>query len=468
MSKFDDIKIPNNIDEVTKKAIKRGRDYKKRRKYTKIMIASIASIMIGLGGIGVGIMNPSIADSIPIVKKIIEYFSTGESLYQSDKKEFEKLGVDLNLTTKDQGIEFILDSASLDDNYLTIFYTIKSEKNIKEIDGIHEDPDFANPYIGGYIDGKDIIHLGQIESEAKFSSNNELKGMQKIDVSYIKIDNNIQVEFKIDEIFGIKGNWSVTAKIDKSKATKDTYRYEIDEDFLFERVVKLQEKSINAKNNINIERVIISPLANKIVINDKAENTNIYLNTAIGSDFALFDQNGKSLDVIDKGRSGPNPKTGISTNSTEFLKADKDTKSLTLVPLGFDESIKNHELEPQSIDELPIVFKTSMYGNVVLEDVQIADKEIRYTYYKDGVVPFTPHISFFDENKNEIIINGGLTKTAIDRKTGKYTAIWSFEDSEGSKRADISKLKDIRYISSTADNTIKLLYNQSMKIDLIK
>lgn len=76
----------------------------------------------------------------------------------------------------------------------------------------------------------------------------------------------------------------------------------------------------------------------------------------LGNSFALFDDKNNSLDVLDKGGSGVNTKTGIASNSYEFLKADKDTKSLTLVPISFDNSIENKELEPQSIGNLPIVF----------------------------------------------------------------------------------------------------------------
>ena len=64
---------------------------------------------------------------------IIDYFNeNNESLYLSDKKQFEKTSNNINLTTKDKGIEFTLDNISRDDNYITIFHTIKSEKNIKK------------------------------------------------------------------------------------------------------------------------------------------------------------------------------------------------------------------------------------------------------------------------------------------------------------------------------------------------
>lgn len=69
MSKFDEIKIPDNIDEVTKKAIKRGINYKKRNKYKKLMMVTAASI--GLI-VALGVSNPSLANNIPILGDIIE------------------------------------------------------------------------------------------------------------------------------------------------------------------------------------------------------------------------------------------------------------------------------------------------------------------------------------------------------------------------------------------------------------
>lgn len=466
MSKYNDIKIPDSIDEATKSAIKRGTNYKKKRKYKKIMIASISTIMIGTGIVGVGIMNPSIADSIPMIKKIIDYFNdNNESLYKSDKEQFEKLGVDVNLKTKDKGIEFTLDSSSIDDNYLTIFYTIKSDKNIKEMKDANKNAYFGKPFIDAYIDGKNIRHSGTFESEGKFSSDNELKGMDKIDVSYIKIDDNMNVKFETDKIFGINGNWSISTKIDKSKAAKDTYRYELDKDFVLNKTDNIGGKEKKVKNHVNIERVIISPLANKIVINEKIEGATAEWDpSTMSSSLALFDQDGKSLDVIGDGGSGSSPVTGVATNSIEFLKGTKNTKSLTLVPFGYDESIQDVQLEPKSIENLPIEFETSKYGKVILEDIKITDKEIRYTYYKDGVVPNAGHFSFFDKDKKEIIINGGNTRTAIDRKTGRYTAIWEFEN----YNTDTSKFKDIKSVSAGTDNSIKLLYDQQMKINLVK
>ena len=111
MSKFDNINIPDNLDEVTKKAINRGKNHKRKIRYRKIAVASLVVISIGI----VGIMNTSLADSIPIISKISQYFNDNiKSLYQSDKEDFEETGTDFDLTAEDKGIELTLDSVSID------------------------------------------------------------------------------------------------------------------------------------------------------------------------------------------------------------------------------------------------------------------------------------------------------------------------------------------------------------------
>lgn len=464
MSKFDEIKIPESIDELTKKAIKKGIDYKKKRKYKKIMIASFTSLIIGTGVIGVSLTNPAIADSIPMIQEIVDYFSHNEkSLYKSDKDDLENLGKDLNLTANDKGIEFTIDSVSADDNYITVFYTVKSDKNIKEINEYYKDPYCASPYIDAYIDGKSLVSRRTIEKEATYISDNELKGIQKIDVSYINLKNNTEVELRIDKIFKTEGNWNISAKIDKSKAISKTHNYKVNKTFKFNETQEYNGKKENIKHKVNIEKVIISPLANKIIINEKTDKSSKYWDPIMGSRFALFDENGKSLDIVDRLENRSDSLTGIATNSYEFLNANKDIKSLTLVPISYDENIKDKMLKPQSIDNLPIVFETSKYGKIIIEDIQITDKEMRFTYYKDGVVPYYLDLYFFDENDKEIQLNIPV-KESLDRYTGRYTTIFDMENYKKSA----SKIKDIKKVSTYTDNSMNLLYDKQMKFDLVK
>ena len=446
MSKFDDIKMTDNIDEVTKNAIRRGKTKKYQYKKVTKVAASIA------------VISTLTITTTFAVEYIIDYFNHNkQSLYLSDKNDFEKTSNNINLTVKDKGIEFTIDNISIDDNYIMVFHTSKRDKNINKID---KDAYLDNPIISTYMDGERIEESsGIIEHEATYISENELKGMQKIDVSSVNIDNNDEIVFRVNNIFGIEGNWEISLKVDKLKSVNNNYN--VNKDYTINQTYDYNNEKIDIKHNINVEKVTISPLANTIRINEKPTKVFKDWTPMLGNSFALFDDKNNSLDVLDKGGSGVNTKTGIASNSYEFLKADKDTKLLTLVPISFAHSVENKELEPQSIGNLPIVFETSEYGKVVIEDIKITDTEIKYTYYKDGVVPGYLTLWFYDEEGDEIDISSSV-KESLDRHTGRYTTILKLEGYEN----DISKIRKIKKVSTFSHSDMKLLYDQQIKIDL--
>ena len=156
------------------------------------------------------------------VEYIIDYFNQNkQSLYLSDKNDFEKTSNNINLAVKDKGIEFTIDNISIDDNYITVFHTSKIDKNINKID---KDAYLDNPIISTYMDGERIEESsGIIEHEATYISENELKGMQKIDVSSVNIDNNDEIVFRVNNIFCIEGNWEISLKVDKLKSVNNNY-----------------------------------------------------------------------------------------------------------------------------------------------------------------------------------------------------------------------------------------------------
>ena len=107
------------------------------------------------------------------------------------------------------------------------------------------------------------------------------------------------------------------------------------------------------------------------------------------------------------------------------------------------------------------VFETSEYGKIVIEDIKITDTEIKYTYYKDGVVPGYLTLWFYDEEGDEIDISSSI-KESLDRHTGRYTTILKLEGYEN----DISKIRKIKKVSTFSHSDMKLLCNQQIKIDL--
>lgn len=451
LAKDEKLEIPKDIDNRLDEILYdiEEKRHRKNRPFKVAMLVAMISTLTITTAFG--------------IEHILEYFSHNKnSIYKPDENDFIKMGAVVNKTVKDKNIEFTVDNISMDDNYINIFYTVKSKKNIKKINEGYKDPYLANPIPYVFINGENITPAGFVEHEATYVSNKELKGMRKVDVSETNIKNGETLEIRVRDIFGKKGNWSVYVEADKIKAQNQTYNYDINKKATVNLDYDYEDKIVNIKHYLDIKKVSISPFASKITIKEKASTFFENWTPMLGNTFALFDENNKSLDIIDKGGSGPD-ENGESEESYEFLKADKDTKSLTLVPIEFDTRIENQDLEPQSIDNLPITFETSEYGKIIFEDIQISDKEIKYTYYKDGVVPYYPNFWFYDKHGNEIQVSS-LIKESIDRHTGRYTVIRKLEGLEN----DVKEIKSINKVSTFTDSNMKLRYDQQVKVDLKK
>lgn len=446
MSKYDDIKMPDNIDDITKNAISKGRKQKNIRKYKNIMVASIATLVVG-GGV-MGVINPSLADSIPIVKNIINYFDNNkDSRFKGDKHELEKTSKSLNLFVKDKGIEFKVNSISYDESCMTVFYTIKTDKSIKENYKVNENPLFAHPSIDLYINGKKVNSYSNPESESKYIGSNKLEGIYRFDMSGIAIKENDKVELKTDNIFDTDGNWNIATNLDKSKTNVDSHIYKVNKKFTI------------GETNYDIKEVIISPLGNKMLLQTSESNKE----NGLLSGFVLMDDKGKILNKIDNGSYGPDEKTGIATNSFEFIGANSSTKYLQAIPTKYIRFAEDKMSEPKSINRLPLIFKTSEVGKIKIDSFKITGDKVEFTYYKEGLVDNEIYLEYFDKNGNKVDFSG-LKDTYFDRKTGKYTETI---DLNGYKH-DEEKIKSISKISVSYVNDVELLKDKAIKIELNK
>ena len=415
-------KIDNKIDSVLKEINK-----PKVKGIKSMRVAVIAALIITFTSV-TGFA----------VEKVVKYFNYNKEsslIYSSD--DIEKISENINLKAKDKEIEFILDNISVDDNYINIFYTIKSDKNIKEANKN------SQPYMAIKVNGKEVEESHKSEYEAIFTSDNELKGMKRVNISSLDVKNKFKMDIYLSEIFNKSGNWLISTNVDKTKGAEKTIKYNVN-----------KKASINIggkKADITVDKVNISSLAGQIIISQKANKEKYFL----GEEFALFDQDGNSLDLITKGSVMYEDKT--STNSTEFIKANENTSKLTLVPIDYTKD-KPSILEAKSIDKLPLEFKLSEYGSLVVEDIKITDKNISFVSYNKGVCHTASEILLFDKDGKQIPLENSVSKKIVNRHTGKYTNIYEFN----------KPLKDYEKIAKVSfyNNNIKLLYDQKIDIEL--
>ncbi len=451
MAQSESWEIPDNIDSNISRLlndIDKPKKAKKKPLKVAVLVASISLFTI---------------TTAFAIENIIEYFNYNkESAYISSQEELTTLGNSVNLSIKENGIEFTIDSISVDANYINVFYTIKSDKTIEYYYKILDEKkpkeaDSAKPFIFAEIDGEPLKVSGINENEATYISENELKGMERINAVHHDIKNSFDIKIYTDEIFGEKGNWSISTKVDKSKAVEKTRQYNINKDIKIKESYDLDGKDVNITHKLNIDKITLSPFANQIVIKEKVNQIGDY-ELKIGGNFALFDDENNSLDILDKGLEVDDT-TGMANNTFEFLKANIDTKYLTFVPIGYTD-IQEEMIEPQDIDNLPIVLEMNEYGKIVIENIEITDKQIKYTYYKDGVVMGDPSLWFLDEEGKEIQFSYAIDR-AVNRHTGRHTITLSLEG-HNVKPSEIAKIKKI----TTYNNNIKLRYDESVKIEL--
>lgn len=400
------------------------------------------------------------------VGHIIDYFNINkDSSYISTKDELIELGTNVGLSTTDKSIEFTVDSISADDNYINIFYTLKSDKNIKEINEYYEESFFAMPFLDINVDGKEIWETTMTEQEGKYISDNELKCVRRLNISHEEVKDKFDITVSTDKIFKQKGKWEISTKIDKTEAVKASKNYEVDKDFTVRRIYKHNDKDTTLNHKLSIDKVIISPLASQLVVNEEIMDMDDDWQPSIDYGFALFDQDGEYLEVIDKGLSMP--ASGTMTTSYEFIRGNKDITSLKYVPVQYNEESSTYDLEAKDIDKLPMEFEVSENGKWIIEDIEFKDTEIVITGYKEGFVSNSSllNVMICDENGEYLDFDmnkAPLVTNTIDRNTRKQICRITFKDKYKEEIQNIKKIKMSRI------NEIELLEDQAVEIDLTK
>ena len=449
--------IDNNISSLLEN-IDEPRTTRKRPLKVAILVAaiSVATITTGFA-----------------IENIIQYFNYNkDSEYVSSKEDLETFGSFVNLTSNNKGIEFKLDNISVDDNYINVFYTIKGDKSIDEYYKEYstgekpKESKYANPFLYLEVDGKELKNLVMEEYEAVYVADNELKGMQRINVSRYNIRDNFRLKISTSEIFMQEGKWWVEASIDKSKASDKTRKYNVNKNVKInnKEYSVQEEKEFDVTHYVNIDKIIISPFGNQVVVNEKVDADFTKFDNIspihIPSEFALIDENNNYLDIIDKGAICHDATTNGITNSFEFKLKDKDVKTLKLIPIKYTGKA-DKLLEIHDITKLPITFEMNEYSKVTIEDIQIEESKITYTYYIDGFQQVYPGLVFFDENNKEINFSMTISDSK-DKDSGKITTTLNLEG-YGNDLSQVSKIKRV----STYDNSqMRLLYDEAIDIDL--
>lgn len=380
-----------------------------------------------------------------MIKGVVEFFNgQHDQKYISNKDSFEKFNKATGITVEDKGIKVTLDNIAVDDNFLNTFYTIESIEPIKKVeDDTPLSAMLTAPFLISSINGDDKYQGNNNDIDAYFKSDKVLKVMKRENISKVNLEDTFDLKITCDEILGKKGNWVIVTNVSKKDTKVETIS-----------VNPNKKATINLsdfKHDINIEKVTLSPFGNQIIISEETSEDRFF------SHFALYDDRGNSLDVLNTDLQGSY--FGKVTNSYEFIKANKDMKYLTLVPIEWKGEYGEKEQVKSDLSGLPITLNISENGKLIIQDMQFENNVLKIDYKKEGVVVLDPTFSFYDEKGNEINFGQTYAYSKVDRQNGIYTEILKFTNNN----VDISKIKKIGMYKQ---NDYTLLKDQAIRIDL--
>lgn len=188
---FNNIKIPENLDEFIDKAVDTAYKKNKKNKFKKasgIIAAGLSCLMI------LGVAKPTIASAIPPLQIL---FGKLQARLDNGGKDVEYV-TSVNQSVENNGVEVTLTEISLEGKYLYVSYIVKSDTPFRTNDNeISEnqllyDSREKLSFTNEALDSSGIAGL-----EGKFVDDNTFEGVERYDLSSLESEIPDSFEFEI-------------------------------------------------------------------------------------------------------------------------------------------------------------------------------------------------------------------------------------------------------------------------------
>ncbi|WP_288479191.1 DUF4179 domain-containing protein [uncultured Clostridium sp.] len=249
MRELDKIKVPNNLDKLTDKAIEKGVKYKKsqKRKVKYIAMVAVFSLIFTTG-----LVTTGVADEIPILGNVFKELRNELGLRGEVK------GV--NISTEpivQNGVSIQAQDALCDDYGVYVSFVVKTDKDKPFLNNLNDKQLLVSER--GVVDFEEgeLETLGLSGLQGKFIDEHTFIGVKSFSFNGkkdIPKNFNINVEFESvalnsveDNVPRVSGNWKFNIPVEYKKGIK--------------------EINTNIKNgNIEIEKISIGKLNTELVV----------------------------------------------------------------------------------------------------------------------------------------------------------------------------------------------------------
>ena len=315
---------------------------------------------------------------LEMARNAIDYFEQNSgSEYANYQGKYEKYNAAVGMSDTNGDQTLTIDNIAVDDSYLMIFSTLKSETPLELQEGeqvpLSTRVEWTAPNFSVEINGEALDTSGPIEKEAELVDEYTLTAVQRIILKETLPDQFDLLLYDGGTSDIRNSNFQFEMSVDKSAVAVETLTVAPKQDFIVDISTEYQGEPIHLHYEPRIERVSISPFGSTITLSEAAVDPL--------TSFVLRDDKGNYLPVLYTGSVGGG--IGRSTNSFEFLGADLDTKSVTLIPY-LDEG-RSHEVTG-SLDSLPLTDASA--GGFTLESLEIGEKQATATFSFRGALNY--------------------------------------------------------------------------------
>lgn len=342
---------------------------KKRRPARTVLCIGIAATLV----VGAAAAAPTVLE---MARNTISYFTQySGSEYAEYQGKYEKYNAAVGMSDTNGDQTLTIDNLAVDDSYMLVFYTLKSKTPI-ELAGTDDEPQswrtsWTAPTFFAQINGKQLDTTGAIENEATMPDEYTLTGVHRIVLKEALPDQFDLLLYDGGSSDINDANFQFAMSVDKSAVAVETLTVEPKQDFTVDFSTEFDGQTYHLHYEPRIERVSISPFGSTITLSEQAEDPM--------TNFVLRDDKGNYLPVISNGSVGGG--IGRATNSFEFLGANLDTQSVTLIPcIG---PYRSHEVKG-ALDSLPLT--DSSAGGYTLESLDIDEHRAVATFSFHGPI----------------------------------------------------------------------------------
>lgn len=342
---------------------------KKRRPARTVLCIGIAAALV----VGAAAAAPTVLE---MARNTISYFTQySGSQYAEYQGKYEKYNAAVGMSDTNGDQTLTIDNLAVDDSYMLVFYTLKSKTPIEVRSGegvpLSTRINWTAPTFFAQVNGKQLDTTGAIENEATMPDEYTLTGVHRIVLKKALPDQFDLVLYDGSSSDINDANFQFAMSVDKSAVAVETLTVEPKQDFTVDFSTEFDGQTYHLHYEPRIERVSISPFGSTITLSEQAEDPM--------TNFVLRDDKGNYLPVISNGSVGGG--IGRATNSFEFLGANLDTQSVTLIPcIG---PYRSHEVKG-ALDSLPLT--DSSAGGYTLESLDIDEHRAVATFSFHGPI----------------------------------------------------------------------------------